>query len=119
ERSDREASFQMGVQLVNLQLSLEANDAEKARGDILPRIRQVLDTQPLISPLTDAFTALSADLESKSARELLGKAAQVAHDSRDYLDEPYLDLGQWVEAGRLAALARNPSFFQQSDTQSF
>jgi hypothetical protein len=119
EKRYEEASFQMGVQLVNLQLSLEANDAEKARGDILPRIRQVLDTQPLMSPLTDSFAALSADLESKAPREILGKAAQVAHDSRDYLDEPYLDLGQWVEAGRLAALAHNPSFFQQGETRSF
>ncbi len=119
EKRFEDASFQMGVQLVNLQLSLEANDGEEAGRNILPRIRQVLDTQPLMSPLTDAFAALSADLESKAPRELLGKAAQVAHDSRDYLDEPYLDLGQWVEAGRLAALARNPSFFQQSDTRSF
>ncbi len=115
----KEASFQMGVQLVNLQLSLEAKNAEEARGSILPRIRQVLDTQSAVSPLVDSFTALSADLESKPPGELLGKFSQVAHECRDYFDEPFLDLGQWVEAGRMAALTRNPSFFQQSDTQSF
>lgn len=119
DRPYKEASFQMGVQLVNLQLSLEANDVEEAGRNILPRIRQVLATQPLMAPLTDAFAALSADLESKAPRELLEKAAQVAHDSRDYLDEPSLDLGQWVEAGRLSALAHDLSFFQKSDNQSF
>ena len=109
----------MGVQFVNLQVSLEANDAGKARGDILPRIFQVLKASNGVSPLEDSLLAFSKDLGSKAPRELLGKFGQLAHDSRDYFDEPYLDLGQWVEAGRLAALAHNPSFFQQSETRSF
>jgi hypothetical protein len=109
----------MGVQLVNLQLSLEAKDVEKARGDILPRIRQVLDTQVAVSPLTDSFAALSADLERKSPQEILKKSSQVAQESRDHFDESYLDLGQWVEAGHLAAMAQNPSFFQRSDSRAF
>lgn len=113
------ASFQMGVQLVNLQLSLEAKDTEKARGDILPRIRQVLDTQAGVTPLVDSFAALSADLDRKAPQEILKQVSQVAHDSRDSFDEHYLDLGQWVEAGRLAAMEHNPSFFQQSDTLGF
>lgn len=119
ERPLEKASFQMGVQLVNLQLSLEAKDIEKAQSDILPRIRQVLDTQTAVSPLVDSFAALSADLKSKSPQEILKQSSQVAHDSRDYLDESYLDLGQWVEAGHLAALAHDPSFFQRSETRTF
>jgi hypothetical protein len=119
DRPIEKASFQMGVQLVNLQLSLEANDAEKARGDILPRIRQVLDTQTAVSSLVDSFAALSADLGSKAPQEVLKQSSQVAHDSRDYFDESYLDLGQWVEAGHLAALAHNPAFFQRSESRSF
>jgi Putative zinc-finger len=114
-----EASFRTGVQLVNLQLSLETNDVEKARGSILPRIRQVLDTQTGVTPLVDSFAALSADLARKAPQEILKQVSQVAHDSRDNFDEAYLDLGQWVEAGRLAAMAHNPSFFQRSDTRSF
>src|SRR4029077_14334380 len=58
ERPFAEASFQLGVQLVNLQLCLEANDAEKARGDVLPRIQQVLATQDTGSPLKDSFKAI-------------------------------------------------------------
>jgi hypothetical protein len=114
-----EASFRMGVQLVNLQLSLEARDVEKAQGDILPRIRQVLDTQAGVSPLEDSFAALSADLKRKSPQEILKQSSQVAQESRDHFDESSLDLGQWVEAGRLAAMARNPSFFQQSENRAF
>lgn len=114
-----EASFRMGVQLVNLQLSLEARDVEKAQGDILPRIRQVLDTQIAVSPLADSFAALSADLKRKSPQEILKQSSQVAQESRDHFDETFLDLGQWTEAGHLAALAHNSSFFQRSDTRAF
>ncbi len=114
-----EASFRMGVQLVNLQLSLEARDVEKAQGDILPRIHQVLETQGTASQLEDSFTALSADLKSKDPQEVLKQSAQVAQESRSQFDETYLDLGQWVEAGHLAALAQQPSFFQRSDTRAF
>jgi hypothetical protein len=113
------ASFQMGVQLVNLRLSLASNDAEEARGNILPRIRQVLDTQSGASPLAESYGALSKDLQGKPAQELLEKANQVARESRDYFDESYLDLGQWVEAAHLSAMAGNPSFFRQADTRSF
>lgn len=119
EKPYDQAAFQVGVQLVNLQLSLEANDAEKARGDILPRIFQALKAQPGVSPLEDSLAVLSTDLGSTAPKELLGKSTQLAHDSRDYLDESYIDLGQWVEAGRLSALAQDSSFFQQSDTRSF
>lgn len=119
ERPLEEASFQMGVQLLNLQLSLEARDVEKAQGDILPRIRQVLETQGTASQLEDSFAALSADLKSKDPQEVLKQSAQVAQESRAHFDESYLDLGQWVEAGHLAAMAQKPSFFQQSDNRAF
>jgi Putative zinc-finger len=114
-----EASFQMGVQLVNLQLSLEANNRDKARGDILPRIQQVLKTQSGVAPLKDSFKALSADLESKAPQEALQQVSRVTQDSRGYFDEAHFDLGQWVEAAYLATLEKNPSFFQQSGNQAF
>jgi hypothetical protein len=114
-----EASFRMGVQLVNLQLSLEARDVEKAQGDILPRIHQVLETHGAASQLEDSFAALSADLKRKSPQEILKQSSQVAQESRPYFDETSLDLGQWVEGGRLAAMAQKPSFFQQSDNRAF
>ncbi len=113
------ASFQMGVQLVNLRMSLAVKDTEEAERNILPRIRQVLKTQSGASSLEESYGALSKDLQGKPAQELLGKAEQVARESRDYFDESYFDLGQWVEAAHLSALARNPSFFRQADTRSF
>jgi hypothetical protein len=109
----------LGVQLVNLQLCLEANDAEKAGGDILPRIQQVLATQDTGSPLKDSFKAISADLAHRPSRELLGHVRQVALESRDYFDGSYLDLGQWVEGAHLAALTHDPSFFRQARSRSF
>jgi hypothetical protein len=119
ERPFAEASFRLGVQLVNLQLCLEANDVEKARGDILPRIQQVLETQNGVSPLTDSFKAISADLAHRPPRELLGNVRQVALESRGYFDGSYLDVGQWVEGAYLAALTHDSSFFRKSGNRSF
>jgi hypothetical protein len=58
-------------------------------------------------------------VEKNPPTNLLPEAARLAKESRDVFDTPSLDLGQWVEAGRLAAMARKPSFFQQSDNQAF
>jgi hypothetical protein len=122
EREDKpwsEASFQLGVQLVNLRVALEANDAGSAGGNIIPRIHKVLQTQVEVSSLEDSYKELSKDLQKMPSQDLLRKAGQLARDSRGDFEESYLDLGQWVEAGRLAALARDPSFFQQADTRNF
>jgi hypothetical protein len=119
EQPFAEASFQLGVQLVNLQVCLEANDTERAKGYILPRIQQVLKAQDTMSPLEDSFKAISADLEHRPPRELLGPVRQVALESRDYFDGSYLDMGQWVEGAHLAALTHDSSFFRNSGNRSF
>jgi hypothetical protein len=114
-----DASFQMGVQLVNLQLSLRENDSEGTKRDILPRIFGILKAQTVLSHLTGSFSTLSADLESKPPRELLATVRPISDEARESFDETYLDLGKWVEAGRLAAQAEDPTFFQQGDSRKF
>jgi hypothetical protein len=140
-----EAAFRMGVQLVNLQASLQAGNVSAAQ-DVVARILGLLKAQPFTDDLQKGYTgitlALTKYLENhkvtgeglpeavrlakeshenqRAANSVLPEASRLAKESREVFEPTTpLDLGQWVEAGRLAALSRNPSFFQQSDTQSF
>jgi len=114
-----EASFRMGVQIVNLQVLLNASDREGAR-NIISYILKVLNAQDLNRPLNDSYTSLGVDIDrAKDARELLPRAARLAQESRDYFEPLYLDLGQWVEAGRLAAISHDPAFFRLPEAWSF
>jgi hypothetical protein len=115
-----EGAFRMGVQLVNLQASLQAGNVPAAQ-DVVARILGLLKAQPFTDDLQKGYTGITVALENhKPPSELLPEASRLAQKSRELFDPATpLDLGQWVEAGRLAALAHNPSFFQQSDTQSF
>jgi hypothetical protein len=119
DKAIREASFQMGVQTVNLLLSLRANDAEGTRGSILPRIFGLLNSQVAVTPVIESYQGLAKSLEQRAPREVAGAAAQIGRESREYFDESYFDLGQWVEAGRLASFAKDPHFFQQGANRSF
>jgi len=120
-----EESFRMGVHLVNLPVTLRASDAKQAEDEVA-RILQLLQKQSFTDELYKGYQGITTVLDSgKSPQSLLpvvdrlagrtGKAESV----RDVFDPLSLDLGQWVEAGRLAALAKDPSFFQDSDNQRF
>lgn len=114
-----EPPFRMGVQLVNLQASLKAGNVSAAQ-DVVARILGLLKAQPFTDDLYKAYTDITVALENqKPPSELLSEASRLAKESREVFDPTPLDLGQWVEAGRLASLAHDPSFFQQPDTRSF
>jgi Putative zinc-finger len=141
-----EAAFRMGVQLVNLQASLKSGNVLAAQ-DVVARILGLLKAQPFTDDLQKGYTGITIALEDhdlapgesgqglslphdrllRSVRtrqenrtvKVLPEAHRLSKESREVFDPTPLDLGQWVEAGHLAALAHNPSFFQQPDTQSF
>jgi hypothetical protein len=109
-----EASFRMGVQLVNLQMNLRAGDVEGSQ-DIVARILGLLKDQPLVSDLEDAYKKITFDLVGGAQpRDLLPRAEQLAEQVREAFEEGSLDFGQWVEGGRLAAIANDPSFLRQT-----
>lgn len=115
------AAFQIGVRLVNLQVSLEANDTVQV-SDSIAFILQVLDTQNGLKSLEEEYIELKGKILEDGApppRDFTGEASELIQATRDYLQEHPLDLGQWVEAGRLAAIAQEPSFFQRSENRSF
>lgn len=115
------AAFQIGVRLVNLQMSLEANDDRQASDDIA-KLLQVLETQVGMKPLEDAYIELKQEILKDGApppRSFIEKAAQLNQETKDSLEALPLDLGQFVEAGRLSAIAQEASFFQQEEHRRF
>jgi putative zinc finger protein len=113
------ASFQMGVQLVNLQVSLEAGDGKQA-SDVVTRIYNILENQLFVEDLKKDYLNITAAIENGTPpNDLAGKASALAQQAREVFNAPHLDFGQWVEAGRLAAAAGEPSFFEHGDTRTF
>lgn len=115
------AAFQVGVRLIDLQVSLEANDTVRV-SDSIAFILHVLEPQSGLKPLEEAYIGLKRKILAKGApppRDFTGEASELIQETRDYLQEHPLDFGQWVEAGRLAAIAQEPSFFQRGEHRSF
>jgi hypothetical protein len=120
-----EAAFRMGVQLVNLQVSLRTGDGDAAE-DGVARIFGLLKPQPFTDDLRNGYTGITAALvKHQPPASLLPEASRLAGAAgdagsvREVFEPRSLDLGQWVEAGRLAALAHDPSFFRQGSVRSF
>jgi hypothetical protein len=120
EVASNPAAFQLGVQLVNLQVSLKANRGEQAQ-DVVARILQNLETQMFVDELKAGYKGITSTIANgTSPRALEKRASELARQAREAFVPPlYFDLGQWVEAGRLAAISHNPTFFQQSDGRTF
>jgi hypothetical protein len=117
---DIKRSFQIGVQLVNLQVSLERND-RAVEGQVLPKLIELLQ-QDLVASLVpeyeEYYTGLRvAIFEGAAPRTFLQESSEKSEELRELFDDPYLELGRFVEAGRLAAIAREPSFFQRWKTR--
>ncbi len=115
-----EASFRMGVQLVNLRVTLQASKVREAQ-DVIARILGLLKAQSFSDNLQKGYTAITVALESgKPPSGLLAEAARLGEVYRkDFEPGTSFDFGQWVEACRLAAQGGDPFFLQQADTRAF
>lgn len=113
-----EAAFRTGVQLVNLQVSLKAEKTTEAQNAIAA-ILNLLEAGVLTQDLQKKYEGLTASLETRKPSSFLPEASELAKETRDVFETGSLDLGQWVEAARLAAAARDPRFFQQGANRSF
>jgi hypothetical protein len=115
----KEASFKMGVQLVNLQMSLKAGKVEGAQ-DVVARILGLLSSQPFTNDLQAGYKQITTALTNgRKPADLLSEASRLAGSSRDVFETSSLDLGQWMEAGRLASASNDPTFFRLADGRSF
>jgi len=120
-----EESFHMGVHLVNLPVTLRAENAKEAEDEVA-RILQLLQKQSFTDQIQDGYKGVTAALANgKSPQSLLPVVDRLAGRTGDpesvraVYDPLSLDLGQWVEAGRLSSLAKDPSFFQEADNRKF
>ena len=114
-----EAAFRTGVQLVNLQVSLQAGKTQEAQ-DAIAAILGLLDAGILTDELKKKYEDLTGSMDgSRPPASFLPKASELAQETRDIFDTDSLDLGQWVEAARLAAATGGPHFFQQGEVRSF
>ncbi len=115
----KEGSFKMGVQLVNLQMSLKAGKPEDAQ-NVIAYIIGLLRSQSFTKDLEDGYSKITIALANgRKAADLVSEASRLAGLSRDVFEASSLDLGQWVEAGRLASATNDPTFFRLSDGRSF
>lgn len=113
-RSER-LEFQLGVEIVGLHIALRTQDVEQARGIAL-RLSSLLANPELQYLAIDGAGALAQDL---AARLEEGEVGVALDESTRALEEKlaagsfdlFFDFGRWVEAGRLAAAARNTDFF--------
>lgn len=114
-----EASFRMGVQVINLSITLRAGEGKEAE-DVVARIHGILKDQSFTDDLRKRYLGITSAIESqKTPQSLLPVAAKLAQESREVFDTTSLDLGQWVAGGRLATLAKDPAFFRQGDNRKF
>jgi hypothetical protein len=115
-----EAAFRIGVQVVNLQVTLKAGKAQDAE-DVVARMLGLLKPQPFSDDLQKGYTGITLALANgKPPGAMIDEAMRLAKVYRkDFEPGTAFELGQWVEAGQLAAQLRDPSFFQGATTSSF
>jgi hypothetical protein len=114
----RERAFRAGVRTIDLQIALEANAPGRALAHSSELVR-VLGDSPLVEKARFAFYEnLNTVLKAKSASTDLpseaDKALAAAQGLEEVCDTTFLLFGQWAEAGRLAALAEDSSFFERA-----
>jgi hypothetical protein len=115
------SSFQLGVEMVDLRLAMEANHGEQAQ-EILTRIDAILQGDLPPEELVKRYESLRDRIHSGTPPRstLLGEAAALERTApEEGLDPLYLSFGKWVEAGRLAVAADDSRFFTSRETRRF
>lgn len=117
------AVFRSGVLALDLAVALRTDDAARARefaADLAGRLEDVM----LAEAFAESYRALADRLATEPARSLAAEATEAdATDARlaELFAEPSSPyaLGQWAEAGRLAAVAGEPGFFADRRVRRF
>lgn len=108
----------LGAHALNLRLSLSRDDQDRALND-LAGINDHIGKIGLLPDQTEAYLRIQTQIaDGKPARQFLREADRI-EATLPVEEDPYFALGKWVEAGRLAALAENPEFFQASENRKF
>jgi hypothetical protein len=117
-------SFKLGVRLLDFRLALAGGDAERAR-KALSRLDRLLDDVDFLSPESrnetrSAYREIGRrrDAGAPPATLLPGAAKEEEQVFKNaVIDPPYVDLGIWTEACRLAGQAGRPELFRDRATR--
>jgi hypothetical protein len=113
-------SFQVGALLVDFRLSAQAGDVGNASetlrsvGAIVSRVDFMAEQGKQLLDQTNQIGDMA------SLRRVAATAGATEKDLGDSVLIPeYVDFGKWTEAGRVAALARDPAFFHDRKNRRF
>lgn len=117
-----ESAFRVGVQSVNLKVSLAAGQQEEARKSVLDLL-SVFEAETFAPSSIGFYKGLEQELRDPSSPAALSQKAEAARRAARELepsfDETYLLFGQWAATGQLAAAVQDPAFFQQRGNRRF
>ena len=113
----------VGVQLVDLHLTLARNDDPQRVLDVLSRINKYM-AGFVVAPEEAEFYDQAREhiLAGKPPADLSEDAARQEASltqSMEEIDSAYLAFGKWTEAGRLAAVDQQAAFFDDGDNRRF
>jgi hypothetical protein len=113
------AAFRLGVEMVNLDASLEVGDREHAE-TAAAHVNGLLEKASAGHDTKQFFRGLPAKIHSGAPLASLAAETRKARaDFEGYLDPDDYDFGRWAESGRLAAAAARPDFLTARDTRRF
>jgi hypothetical protein len=108
----------LGAHALDLHLSLGRNDSDRALND-LAGISTHIGEIGLLPEQGEGYAAIRKKIaEDQPAKDLIREAERI-EASLSVEEDPFVAFGKWVEAGRLAALAENPDFFQEPKNRKF
>lgn len=113
------AAFRAGTFLVDIRLALESGNRDDA-ATALSRMIGLLQEIPYGGQAAEQYIQIQRALDDQPPQSVLGQAARAEGKIEQiFADDPPFSFGQWAEAGRLAALSRNPAVFQAADYRKF
>lgn len=113
--------FQLGVESVALPATLTADHAQAALEHLESEILPLLDSINFVGPmLVLPYLELRQQLEDgASPQHLLETAAFAEQVLGKSADPIYYSLGQWAEAGRLAAVTQQRGYFKKRSVRRY
>lgn len=118
----RPYEFLLGAHLVDLRLTLARDDRELSL-DALSRINGQMKGLSFVDEQAAFYEKAQSDLYEgkRTTGEVAKEATRVEADLAEIFDDelPHLAFGKWTEAGRLSALAKSSSFFEDGDNRRF
>jgi hypothetical protein len=109
--------FLAGVRLLDLRLSAQAGDVDRARRaleDLADAVEEIPFLEKMASELREEAARVT------DAESLRGTLPAIEREVEAELGETlFFDFGLWAEAGRLSAASRNPELFEHRANRRF